>query len=194
LPGELTQNPFASTHSLDQNPFDDPAPAAAPATDRAAELDRRERELARRETELSQRAEHVRKHGRNNWPPCKLIIIIWNAWASSKLLVLPLIYHDINEEIPEESRSVILRMYQLWLVLLGTLIVNFVACLLILLAGSSEGGKDLGGSIGYVCELRYTACALTLRISVTSSSSRHCRSYYGIGKRLETIDNGSFLL
>jgi len=62
--------------------------------------------------------------------------------------VLPLIYHSISEEIPEASRPLITRLYQLWLVLLGTLLINMVACIFILLAGSSDGGKDLGGSIG----------------------------------------------
>ena len=61
---EYTQNPFASTHSLDANPFDDPG------VPRSQDLERRERDLERREHELNQRAEHIRKHGRNNWPPC----------------------------------------------------------------------------------------------------------------------------
>jgi hypothetical protein len=55
--GRLTENPFASTATLDDgNPFDDPTTATstfhqqAPgsAIDRQAELDRRERELAQR--------------------------------------------------------------------------------------------------------------------------------------------------
>jgi len=62
--------------------------------------------------------------------------------------VFPLIYHSISEEIPEASRPLITRLYQLWLVLLGTLLINMVACIFVLLAGSSDGGKDLGGSIG----------------------------------------------
>ena len=72
LPGQLTENPFASTHSLDTNPFDDPVSTASSKVDvaRLEDLERRERDLERRETELSQRAEHIRKHGRNNWPPC----------------------------------------------------------------------------------------------------------------------------
>ena len=61
---EYTQNPFASTHSLDANPFDD-APARRP------DLDTRERDIERREQELNQRTEHIRKFGRNNWPPCQ---------------------------------------------------------------------------------------------------------------------------
>lgn len=73
--------------------------------------------------------------------------------ASPRTLILfisvyPLIYHAISEEIPDASRPLITRLYQLWLVLLGTLIINMVACIFLLIAGSSDGGKDLGASIG----------------------------------------------
>ncbi|KAI6045761.1 scamp family-domain-containing protein [Pisolithus marmoratus] len=129
---DYNQNPFASTHSLDANPFDDPTPTQD-KTARLHDLERRERDLHRREQELNQRADHIRRHGRNNWPP-----------------FFPLIFHSIPEEIPEASRPLITRLYQLWLVLLATLIVNMIACIFLLVAGSSDGGKDLGGSIGYL--------------------------------------------
>ena len=67
---------------------------------------------------------------------------------SSCLAVLPLIYHSISEEIPDASRPLVTRIYQLWLVLLATLAINMLACIFILVAGASDGGKDLGGSIG----------------------------------------------
>jgi len=132
---QLTENPFASTHSLDRNPFDDPA---APSTDfaadaRAAQLAQRERDLERREQELNQRAEQIRTHGSNNWP-----------------FFFPLILHSIQDEIPADSRPLVTRLYQLWLVLLGTLIINAIACLFLLLAGTSDGGKDFGASMGYI--------------------------------------------
>lgn len=65
------QNPFASTHSLDANPFDDPQQQSdtSQAT-REQDLRRREEELQRRESELNNRTEHIRRHGRNNFPPC----------------------------------------------------------------------------------------------------------------------------
>jgi hypothetical protein len=61
------QNPFASTHALDTNPFEDPAPAQQT---RLEELQRREQDLARREAELGQKADNIRRNGRNNFPPC----------------------------------------------------------------------------------------------------------------------------
>src|SRR5258708_3919440 len=77
------------------------------AQQRAADLERRERDLEARERALSDRAEHIRKHGRNNFPP-----------------FFPLIYHSIPDEIPEPSRPLITRLFQLWLVLAVTLIIN----------------------------------------------------------------------
>ena len=59
------------------------------------------------------------------------------------LAVFPLIYHDIPEEIPETSRPLITRLYLLWLILAGTLIVNMVACIFVLTSGGSDGVKDL---------------------------------------------------
>ncbi|KAI0054137.1 scamp-domain-containing protein [Auriscalpium vulgare] len=139
---DITKNPFASTASLDTNPFDDPFADQASQhqtpqyahelnASRAADLERRERDLERREQELSQKADHIRTHGRNNWPP-----------------FFPLIFHSIQEEIPESSRFLISRLYLLWLVLAGTLVLNFVACIFVLTSGASDGGKDLGASIG----------------------------------------------
>ena len=68
-----TQDPFASTHSLDTNPFDDPVTPRHPSPHDAArleELRRREQDLQRREQELNAKADNIRRNGRNNWPPC----------------------------------------------------------------------------------------------------------------------------
>jgi hypothetical protein len=78
---ELTQNPFASTHSLDANPFDDPPTQSSSSfpsvtTDtRLEQLSQRERDLERREQELNAKAEHIRTHGRNNWPFCQYSVL-----------------------------------------------------------------------------------------------------------------------
>jgi secretory carrier-associated membrane protein len=162
----MTKDPFASTASLDVNPFDDPfadqdsinKPSQYShelAASRVADIDRREHDLERRERELHQKAETVRKQGRNNWPPGDyLSSTLHYASENYPRLYLPvcpigypLIYHDISEEIPEASRPLITRLYQLWLVLLGTLIVNMVACVFVLTSGGPDGVKDLIVSI-----------------------------------------------
>jgi hypothetical protein len=76
------------------------------------------------------------------------------------ILVFPLIYHDISEEIPETSRTAVTRLFQLWLVLGATLIINMVACIFILTSGSSDGGKDLGASIGCVLNTHFATISL----------------------------------
>jgi hypothetical protein len=67
--GDYNKNPFASSNSLDINPFDDP-PQQPSHSARLDEIQRREADLERRETELHRKAEHIRMHGRNNWPFC----------------------------------------------------------------------------------------------------------------------------
>ena len=76
---------------MDKNPFDDPFSEPAPqsnylggasTTSRQAELDAREAELERRERELNQRQEHVRRFGRNNFPPCTFIPPKLHAYVS----------------------------------------------------------------------------------------------------------------
>lgn len=103
------------------------------AQQRAADLERRERELETRERALSERAEHIRKHGRNNFPP-----------------FFPLIFHSIPDEIPEPSRPLITRLFQLWLVLAATLVINLVACIVLVVSGQGDGVRDLSGAITYV--------------------------------------------
>lgn len=101
---------------------------------RLEEIRRREQELEQRERNLGQREEHIRLHGRNNWPPKPF-------WP------YPLLYHDIEAEIPSESRSIVLTLYRIWLLLLLVILLNLVACILLLVSGAKDGGKDLGGAL-----------------------------------------------
>ncbi|KAG6845330.1 hypothetical protein H0H87_010787 [Tephrocybe sp. NHM501043] len=75
---DYAHNPFASTHSLDTNPFDDPvtptqyqSQTGAAEAARLEEIRRREADLERRERELNVKAENLRHHGKANWPPCQ---------------------------------------------------------------------------------------------------------------------------
>ncbi|GAA5885397.1 hypothetical protein JCM6882_009601 [Rhodosporidiobolus microsporus] len=100
---------------------------------RLDDLQRREQELASREQALQNKAEHIRKHGRNNWPPGPF----------------PLLFHDIEQEIPEAHRATVLTLYRIWMFLVLVLIVNLVGAVLLLISGSSNGGADLGAGIMY---------------------------------------------
>lgn len=67
----------------------------------------------------------------NNWPPGPY----------------PLIYHDIDEEIPAEARKTVWTLYRIWQFLLLVLIVNLVGAILLLISGAADGGADLGASM-----------------------------------------------
>ena len=62
--------------------------------------------------------------------------------------VYPLIYHSIADEIPEASRPLITRLFQLWLVLGATLLFNMVAGIVTFAVGAKDSGSGLGSSIG----------------------------------------------
>lgn len=98
------------------------------------------------------------------------------------LPVFPLIFHSIPDEIPEPSRPLITRLYQLWLVLFATLIVNLVAAIFIFATGGNQAGGDLGGSIGSVGPLSLvTGFTSIVFSSAMSSSSQSPPSSSGTG-------------
>jgi len=76
-----------------------------------------------------------------------LLMLAFHTLIVTRPAVFPLIFHSIKDEIPQASQPLITRLYQLWLVLFGTLIVNMVACIFILTAGAGNGGSDLGSGI-----------------------------------------------
>ncbi|GAA5910888.1 secretory carrier-associated membrane protein [Sporobolomyces salmoneus] len=195
----MTHNPFADPHQLDSNPFEDPSvqsglhsnahedpyggsslykqgaessyslPSqsnqAAPSGDvqqRLDDLARRERELADRERNLTAKQEHIRKHGRNNFPP--------GPW--------PLIYHDINEEIPEQHRATVLTLFRVWLFLIVTLLINLVAAILLLVSGASNGGADLGAAIMYVPVIGVLSFLLWYRPVYNAYAKEYAFFYY----------------
>lgn len=91
---DYTQNPFASSHSLDTNPFDDPPQRSASAAEQARleELRRREQDLERREAELNVKADNLRRNGRNNFPPCTSL--------QSGIIPIPLMGFQLCTSLP----------------------------------------------------------------------------------------------
>ena len=53
--------------------------------------------------------------------------------------VFPFLHHDITS-MPTEHQTVGKLLYTQWLALVATLVLNLVGCILLLIAGSSEGG------------------------------------------------------
>lgn len=187
-------DPFADRNALDANPFADPSvqgalndssrmysgadddvastykgstpanddiPTTRAEADRIADLRRREEELARRERDLENRAAHIQKHGRNNWP-----------------FFYPLIYHDIEAEIPPDSQPIMQNLYKLWLLLVATLIVNMVACIFLLVQGASDGGKDMISGIVYLPVITVTSFMLWYRPIYNGLMKEHSLFFY----------------
>ncbi|KAL4400720.1 trans-Golgi network membrane protein [Malassezia pachydermatis] len=126
---------------------------------RMEDLQRRERELEERERELDARTEHMRKFGRNNWPP-----------------FYPIVYHDISSEIPPDSQHVMMNVYRLWLLLVATLIWNFVTCLLILFA--VQHLSDLINSVVYLVVVTAASFFLWYRPLYFGLMKEHSLFYY----------------
>ncbi|GAA5830245.1 hypothetical protein JCM11251_001282 [Rhodosporidiobolus azoricus] len=188
-------NPFADPASTqqhygsDSNPFADPSIGAASSSNaayveedynkssyslpqtqpaqpdvqaRLDELQRREQELAARETALQNKAEHIRKHGRNNWPPGPF----------------PLLFHDIEQEVPEQHRATVLTLYRVWMFLVLTLIINLVGAVLLLISGSSNGGSDLGAGIMYLPVISVLSFLLWYRPVYNAYAKEYSFFYY----------------
>ncbi|GAA5848507.1 hypothetical protein JCM8547_004534 [Rhodosporidiobolus lusitaniae] len=184
-------NPFADpqlSYNADSNPFADPAvqgglqshstylenddakhtvdleaQASTPNhQERLRELERREQELAAREAALANKAEHIRKHGRNNWPPGPF----------------PLLFHDISQEIPEAHQATVLTLYRIWMFLGITLVVNLVGAILLLVSGASNGGADLGAGIFYTPVILALNFLLVYRPAYNAYAKEYAFFYY----------------
>ncbi|KAJ3023385.1 UNVERIFIED_CONTAM: hypothetical protein HDU68_008636 [Siphonaria sp. JEL0065] len=109
--------------------------ATADLAAKEAELRRREEALAAREQNVQSQEAALRAHGLHppNWPP-----------------FYPLIYHDIDTEVPAASRPTITKIYKYWLATCGVLAINLVGTLAILASHSTTtGGSDFGGALIY---------------------------------------------
>lgn len=63
---------------------------------------------------------------------------------------------------------------RLWLALIVTLIINIVACVLLLVAGASDGGKDMIGAAVYIPFISAGSLFLWYRfVDPTPCSTRH---------------------
>ncbi|PWN29953.1 scamp-domain-containing protein [Jaminaea rosea] len=132
-----------------------------PAGGREDDLARRERELEQRERDLQQRADHIQKHGRNNWP-----------------FFYPMIYHDIKAEIPPDYQQVVLHLYSLWLIFVGTLVINMAGCIFLLIQGSNDGIKDMIAAIVYFPVLSVASFLLWYRPAYNGFMKEHSLFYY----------------
>ncbi|KAJ2772517.1 hypothetical protein IWQ57_001733, partial [Coemansia nantahalensis] len=124
--------------------FDDSAsakPAAPSMGGREAELRRREEALAAREQELRMREANVAAMAAGarpalNFPP-----------------LYPVMYHAIDVEVPAGDRGTVRTLFYLWLALEAMLVLNCVACLVVMIANAkdvSNSGASFGSSFVYL--------------------------------------------
>ncbi|KAL0095026.1 scamp family-domain-containing protein [Phycomyces blakesleeanus] len=86
-------------------------------TTREEALRKKEAELAERERELDERQRQAIRPGANNFPPC-----------------FPIMYLNIPVEIPIQHQPVVWWLYREWLLFEITLVLNFIACLCVLVS------------------------------------------------------------
>lgn len=69
----------------------------------------------------------------------RIYAFLLSSPSALTLIVFPMIRHEIRD-LPLSHQSTMKQLYIQWLGLLVTLIINLVACILLLIAGSSDGG------------------------------------------------------
>jgi secretory carrier-associated membrane protein len=105
---------------------------SAGKTQRELELDAREAQLNFRENKVKEQEAKMAKYGWHppNWPPFR-----------------PVLYHDIEEEIPGPGKRIVWHMYYYWLYTLVLYFVNVWGCLMQLSFKVGGGGTSFGLSI-----------------------------------------------
>ncbi|KAJ3096852.1 Secretory carrier-associated membrane protein 5 [Phlyctochytrium planicorne] len=99
----------------------------AGASDRERDLERREREIKEREAKLTEREKTVGKLHPPNFPPFR-----------------PLVYHDIQNDIPQQGQWLVKRLFMAWWLSSVTYIVNFAACFALLIVKAESAGGTFG--------------------------------------------------
>ncbi|KAI8849357.1 scamp family-domain-containing protein [Chytridium lagenaria] len=101
----------------------------------------KERELKKREEELAKREALLQEQQRQNLPRIPNFPFFW-----------PVMYHNINFDIPAPSRVTMRWIFRNWLFMLLTMLVNSAGCFSIMTAhvsGNTTGARDFGVSIMY---------------------------------------------
>ncbi|KAJ3211415.1 Secretory carrier-associated membrane protein 5 [Dinochytrium kinnereticum] len=94
---------------------------------REAEIERREAELRHREAKLAEKESQLGDHHPPNWPPCK-----------------PMVYHDIQNDIPETGRWLVKRLYMAWYLSCAAYLANFAAAFALLVVKAENAGGTFG--------------------------------------------------
>ncbi|KAJ3210917.1 hypothetical protein HDU82_007145 [Entophlyctis luteolus] len=111
-------------------PYSNDSAQAQTLAAREAELAKREAQLNKREEQLVQKEAQLEHIHAPNFPPCK-----------------PLVYHDIEAEIPAEGKWLVKRLYYAWIFSVFNYLVNAVTCFLLLISKAESAGANFGASL-----------------------------------------------
>lgn len=135
---DAASQPAVLQASVETNLKSTAAAGAASLAKQQEELEKKAAELQRKEQDLQNLAVGSglpNGERANNWPPLPRICPI-----------KPCFHQDFEEDIPEQSRKICIRMYYLWLFHSTTLFLNVWACLAYFI-GDTQHGVDFGLSI-----------------------------------------------
>ncbi|KAJ3097898.1 hypothetical protein HDU97_004476 [Phlyctochytrium planicorne] len=102
-------------------------PVGASLSSREAEIERREAELRHREARLNEKESKLEGHKAPNFPVCK-----------------PLIYHSIQDDIPQPGQWLVKRVYYAWYLSSAAYLANFVAAFSLLVVKAENAGGTFG--------------------------------------------------
>ncbi|KAJ2720052.1 hypothetical protein GGI07_004854 [Coemansia sp. Benny D115] len=142
VPGYTEQSSYGGNKKFDADDGSYLKSAGGSGFDsREAELRRREEALEARERELNAREMHVQSMASGarpalNFPP-----------------LYPIMYHNIDMEVPVGDRRTVRTIFYMWLALEAMLVFNCVACLIVMISGGkdvSNTGASFGSSFIYL--------------------------------------------
>ncbi|KAI8612758.1 scamp family-domain-containing protein [Chytriomyces sp. MP71] len=97
---------------------------------REAELVRREAALNQREKQLDVREASMGDYNPPNFPPCK-----------------PMVYHDIEKDIPDEGKPLVKRLYLAWIFSVFNFLINAITGFLLITQKAESAGGNFGSAL-----------------------------------------------
>ncbi|ORY50096.1 scamp-domain-containing protein, partial [Rhizoclosmatium globosum] len=97
---------------------------------REAELNRREAMLNQREVQVEKKEALMEGYNPPNFPPCK-----------------PLVYHDIEKDIPQEGKWIVKRIYYHWLFSVLNYLINAITGFILLVNKAESAGGNFGAAL-----------------------------------------------
>ncbi|KAI9206298.1 scamp family-domain-containing protein [Polychytrium aggregatum] len=122
-----TKEGFSDSQWASRAPAFTPPPAKS---QKEIELEQRELAIKYREDKLKEREEKMVDFHAPNWPPFR-----------------PIIYHDIEKDIPQRGKPLVKRLYAAWMIATATYLMNCIASFSILVTKGESGGGTFGLSL-----------------------------------------------